>query len=201
MKYSVNDFVGPIKAVQREWLNDVLQPGEEIRWATRPKVVFWTVDTVDSALITFIMLVFGGTAAVGVVLNIIEKWGATQWPEWSVVLGWLAIIVDIVVRLLVLAFALVLTFLGLCGLFGVATVRRDKRLTLYVLTNKRALTFYPAGYDEYSLDADMVLRREQGREGESLIFRIDAEGNTLGWKGLHDSRVAEHMIREALKSN
>ncbi len=199
MHYTVCDFVGSISPEQREVLDRVLEPGERIFWATRPRVSAWPERLPSGAVdMVFLLLLLGFffVASIIVLLDVLPQLMFEE-HEWYRAC---ALLVGLVLGLLVLGVSgrYVVRFLSWLG-----ANRRRRRHTLYIITDRRALTLEPGleGWktDGFSLDADMVLLCADSRAGGELIFRIDcAQRVASGWHALVDRNEAEAQLYAAL---
>ncbi len=204
MNYCVSDFVCPILSVQREWLDAHLEPGERILWATRPRprVSITLGGCLGTLLPTAFMLGAGGLCCVKMPCQIWE------WMQGLTVcddrLRWVNGLLELLFMLAGFLFGLFILFLGLLIVYGGLTARRDLKRTLYVLTDRRALTLSPdigrgCICDAYSLNEDMVRERGCDRAGDYLVFRLEEDGGKKGWYGLRDAEEAQERIAAAAR--
>ncbi len=198
MRYSVDDFIGPLTVEQRDALNQVLEPQERILWATRPRAVFWSWEQVVVLVLSLLCLLFSSgcvlLTANNVSLLLEQAAGAGDNLD-----AWARVVLTGVLTLTGLFFMLLTGFIGLSGMLAFVSGKRYLRNTLYVLTDRKAISV-GGGWNCkcYSLDDDMILKRTGGRAGGGLIFRIDEDKTTQGWERLEDREEAERRIQAAL---
>ncbi len=203
MQYSVDDFVGPITLKQRDELDRVLNPGERILWATRPRAsVLHPWQEYRSSFYLFIIpfLVFGVYGGARVMLHFLP-----------LVLDGAGGVQRVLLRLFALLLGATAFWLSgrqlvqmLCTFFGIRFYRRH---TLYILTDQRAISLEPRPWSwvlrSWALEEGMIRERRQTVAGGELIFCL--EGSMLpgprmrrGWTALESVEEAEQAVERAV---
>ncbi len=205
MHLSVADFVGPLTSEQREALDTVLVVGERIVWATRPtsRLLLRTQHQhACGKLIVCAVLCFLLVVGLSEILKAVPWLVRAVTMEQTAQGSWLQPVVVLALLSVVCLSCFLCGRYILLHLSSLLALYAKRRHTLYVLTNKRAITLEPElttwAVATFSLQEDMILRRRQTRAGGVLIFRLMADGREVGWYGLQHLELAEKKIHEAL---
>ncbi len=195
---SVADFVSDVSPREREELDKVLCPGENVRWATRPLTQRGVEEWVD-----YIFMEAFALPWLGMTLYIAWRMLTSPCAGYNETLGFfLSSCLAVLVLLLFFAMGL---FIALTPL---RRLRRRQR-TLYVLTNHRALvsepTYWSWSVEAYPLHEHMLRRcvsRSHGRGDiifKSERFRLNPqELPEYGFVFLPNLEEATHALEAAL---